>query len=338
MKKIVDISRCAQRELGFLRSSEHIEMSTHSKGWSYSFVYNFLEIRNVFLLLRKSGQSNIKGLFKAAISSNLPFVKSEWQERRLLEHVNALINFGLIDRGWKLKEEGFLDCDFSDPLRSTDMELFMKIFYEYFRFKEIALWFSGPHSKNLAPMIEELDVRQLRVDSNPIFFTANLSRFMDTIFYSLDSPEEVFTIEKGLFEDQKRFWDVFLIWGVNLGVLEKISLQYNGYQTDKGKNITLVFFINENPPEVNIIEFIRSSFNSRQVEVPELLLKICIEFRISLNDAQDWVISAYKSNKQVISIERTSEIFIKRGEIKNEERFPYLKIEDSYISHLIIRT
>jgi hypothetical protein len=338
LNKIVDISRCEKKELGFLTSSQHVEMTSHSKGWSYSFVYSFLEIRNVFLLLAQSRKKNIKDLFSEATNLKLPYIKSEWKERRLLEHVNALINFGLIDKEWNVIDVRAFSTSFSDGLSELDIETFKRIFFEYFRFKEIALWYRGPLSKNIAQEIQEVDIKELKFDSRPLFHTSYFTRFTDTFFYELDSPNDVFVIPEQGYEDQKRFWDVFLIWGISLGVIEKISLEYNGYKTESGRNISISYFVQSENFEFDVVQFIKENFKNRQIEIPELLLKICIEFRVSLEKARKAVLLMYETNKQRFTFERTSEVFIKKGEIRNEARIPYLKYNDSYISHLIIRT
>ena len=69
------------------------------KGWSYSYVYYLRNLKDIYLLLCKYPDTpNISKLLLLCKSDNVQTENGkEWNLRYLLEFVNALKNFGLID-------------------------------------------------------------------------------------------------------------------------------------------------------------------------------------------------------------------------------------------------
>ena len=67
------------------------------KGWSFSYVYHLVELRNIYLALRNAGPIKFEDFAKYCSTIKLPFVKTKWKKRRILEQINALVNFELIE-------------------------------------------------------------------------------------------------------------------------------------------------------------------------------------------------------------------------------------------------
>jgi hypothetical protein len=337
MIRSIDITKSEYRELPFLDEAAY--QNRFQKGWSLSSVYNFSEIRDVYLALKQWGNEKfeLNAFFSYCLNINIPYVKTEWNKRRLLEHVNALKNFSLIDSNEQIHTDTFENSTIGSELTAEDLSVFRNIYFQYFRFKEIFNWFGGnPIANNSFDSISCLKENDILEKSVPIYSFSNKSRFTDSFIYELKNDTPVYYVDK-LNEDLMRFWDVFIKWGTSLKVLEKFSLRNLEIKTINDKHISCVYVVNNLHTNLNLIEFIKENFSGNYIYVPELVFQIATSFRLSIAMVQKFIIEQYKIHKEYLSFERTSEIFIKKQDIREGDKILFPKYNDSYISHLIVR-
>lgn len=336
MTRFVDVDNSKFQLLLYLKDTAYKNIV--GKGWSWSYVYNFVEIRNIYLALKKWNciEFDLKKFYKYCQSIDLPFVQTEWSERRILEHINALKNFGIIDSNEKIIKTLFVNSDFLSSLTDDDLLIFRKIFFEYYRFKEIFSWFiEYPIGSDVFDFINSLNESNIIRNSHPIYYFSNHSRFIDSFFYDLTETPQIYYIEKEN-EDLMRFWDVFLKWGTTLGIIEKFSLRSLDIKTVNGRNISCVYLINDKI-DFDFMNFLYSNYEGNYIYLPQLIIDLVIKYRFSIKSIQNIIIEQYKNNKKFLSLERTSEIFIKKKDIKDGEKILFPKYNDSFVSHLIIR-
>ena len=334
MSTIININLSPKKLLPSFNEAD--ARSIKKKGWSFSYVYNFTEIRDIYLALREEKFSNLKQFTDYCTRINLPYHKTKWNKRRILEHLNALKNFELIDSDYKIIRSVFLTSKIGDQLDSSDFETFENIYFSYFRFKEIFSWFINPESTQRELYINSLTKEEITKQSYPIFSYSEKSRFTDSFFFDLNKPI-IYFLDIKTSEDLMRFWDVFIKWGTVLSILEKFNLRTLGIKTISEKSIACTYVLNNHTPEFNLVEYLKENYSSTYVYIPRLVFELCLKLRLRVEKIQELIISQYKLHKEYLSFERTSEIFIKKNEIKAGDKILFLKYNDSYISHLIIR-
>lgn len=338
MTNTINISNSEFRELPFLDNDGYKE--TFQKGWSLPSVYNFAEIKDVYLALEQWDNDNfeLNNFFSYCKSINLPYSKTRWEKRRILEHINALKIFSLLDSNEKIIEPVFSNSSIGSPASKEDMKVFRSIFFHYFRFKEIFSWFLGhPQNENNLDLISNIAEQEVIEESIPLYSFSDKSRFTDSFFYELKDNTTVYNIDKSN-EDMMRFWDVFIKWGTTLRIIEKFSLRNLQIRTTSNKQIACSYVISDQETDINLIEFIKQHYSGNYIYIPELVFKLAITFRQSISMIQNLIIEQYKINKEYLSFERTSEIFIKKQDIRDGEKILFPKYKDAYISHLIVRT
>ena len=223
MNTKIDLTHSKFIEIPLFSEDEAKTLSQMNKGWSYSYVYSFVEIRDVFVALKRFNKTafELSEFFSYCQGINLPFAKTKWNKRRLLEHLNALKNFGLIDPNCKIVKDEFI-TEIGASLAEQDKVLFRKIYFSYFRFKERISWFINPVPENKIDFVESMTEAGFVKKSLPLFVFSNKSRFTDSYIYNLDDNTTVYYIDSDKKnEDLMRFWDVFVKWGLELGILKK---------------------------------------------------------------------------------------------------------------------
>lgn len=337
MKTKVDLTHSRFIEIPSLSEGEATELKQHAKGWSFSFVFNFSEIRDVFIALNQFsiGGFELSKFFKYCQSIKLPFTRTPWNERRLLEHLNALKNFGLIGPKHEILENPF-STRIGEELNPKDIEVFRRIYFTYFRFKEMMSWFINPISENKVDFIESISDSVFEKKSNPLFVFSNKSRFTDSYIYDLVDNTTVYYIDLKS-EDLMRFWDVFMRWGQTLGVIEKFNLKNLDIKTIENKSIACVYALNNNFEGLDLLNYLNQYHKSSYIYLPHLVLELVMKFRLKVETIHKLIIDQYKVHKEYLSFERTSEIFVKQQEIKNGDKIFFPKYNDSYISHIIVR-
>lgn len=318
-----------------------------SKGWSLSSVYYFSEIRDVYLALKKATWESADQFTSFCESVDLPFVKTAWNKRRIMEHVNALVNFSLVNSKYEIVKHVFIDSEIGAPLSQDDLDVFEEIYFSYFRFKEVFSWFIDPSPPSRLELVQVLTRQEIESQATPIFAFSQSGRFTDTWFRHLEQDTPLYYLRHKVQdsdgkvvtgnEDLMRFWDCFVVWGCRLGILEKFTLTDLGLRTASGKDIVCCYVISKNVEKVDLLEYLRKEFPKSHIYLPDLIFRLTTDFRMSLSAAHELLLEQYRLHTECLSFERTSEIFIKRGEIHPSDKILFPKYRDSYISHLVIR-
>lgn len=341
MSTKVDISKTSVQYLNLISDNEAKQVL--GKGWTLSFVYSFQEIRDVYLAFCRYGQcGTVTEFSNKYVRGVIPFTKSPWDEkgRRVLEIKNALINFGLIDKKTLKCTKGvFQEVAPGAPLSDDDNMVFREIFFRYFRFMEYASLFLNPNMSS----DEKRSLTEYRVlaDSRVLFYYGFEGSRVDTLFYTLNHPDILFRFPvaengkaKGGF---LRFWDVFLSWAANLGLIERLNMKRQGFLLSDGKSFNACYFINTYC-RINVREMLDTKFKRQLlIDISMLVMEVCMCFRCSINDAQQAIINYYLEHPETVSLIRTSEIFIKETELNSNDRILYPKYKGSFISHIKIR-
>ncbi|HEY4061202.1 MAG TPA: hypothetical protein VGM30_04840 [Puia sp.] len=334
MINYIDLTYSQHKPLPY-RSEEEFKSIFH-KGWSFSNVYHFSEIRNIYLYLRDFGFTNLKEFTKTCLSHKLPHEKTIWNDRRILEHINALKNFKLISETNSILDESlFGSSKVGDPINESDLRVFKSIFFSYYRFKEMLSWLIDPDSFERDEIIQAIDQDSIKEISHAIFPFNRQSRFTDSFIFELKSNTTVYFIRNDSIEnneDVMRFWDVFIKWAQELSLIERFNLKNMDYQlANNYKSLSCAYFKKEVDKGFDLIEYIRKNYKSHYINIPKLIFKIALEFRYSISDIKNIIIQTADKHSEKLSLQRTSEIFIRNTEIN----FVPI-VNDSYISHLQI--
>lgn len=339
--KKVDISKAKTKHLNLITETEALEII--HKGWSLPFVYSFQELRDVYLAFCKYGQDGTVADFSNKhIKGVIPAVRSKWDEkgRRVLEIKNALINFGLMHQKTLICKKGvFEEVEPGAPLREEDLSTFRKIFFKYFRFQEYCSLFLNPRMTTTEKL--GLTEHQIMRQSGVLYYYGSLGSRVDTFFYTLNHPETQYQFPlndkanvKGGFV---RFWDMFLSWATQLELIERLNMKRQGYLLSNGKSFSAVYFI-DSGVKVDVQEVLNLKF-SRQllIDISDLVMELCLHYRCGISVAQQAVIDYYLVHSDMVSLIRTSEIFIKETELNKNDRILYPKYKGSFVSHLTLR-
>jgi hypothetical protein len=301
--------------------------------WSYVNIYSLQDLKDIYLIASSVKEKTVKEITKKVNE----LIKSEikWEERKVLEYLNALVKFKLLDSGYT-RNKKYFTSDINEELNSNDLIILKDIFFNYFRFKEISSWFISPTPENHKFFNNHTSFDYIHF-SNPLYFCSERSRFTDTFFLDINNINKKFIIESDIL---MRFWDVYLKWGVTMNILEKFNISKIGEKTIfENKEVSIVYFVKPFN-NFNLILFIQQNFNSRHIWIPELIHKIVKNYRYSVIDIKSFIVTEVLSNPR-LTYERTSEIFLIKGKTKVEkiENATYLfpKINDTYISNIILR-
>ena len=336
MNKPIEISELASEVLPIL--SDEDAKIIYNKGWSFFNVYSLRELRDIYMLNKLNPGLSVAKLYKIA-DKQVKYEEKKWSERRVLENLNALKNTKLIDGDGNVIKDVFKGSEINSPLSAENRDDFSELFFSYFRFKELSSWFISP-KVSCHDRFEDLTMSDFIYKSSPLIYMANNSRFTDTFLYDTDHPICKFIIQDNM-SHLMRFWDVYLKWGATLNILDKFNLSPLQIKSKDNKELSMVYFIKPFK-QFDLLAFIRdkSMFSTRNIFLPELIFEIAKEFMFSIDDIKASIVSEIMSNGQ-FTYERTSEIFIIKGRQSKkrikEATYLYPVINDSYISHLIIR-
>lgn len=342
MTKKVDISKAKVEFLNLISDAEACDII--HKGWSLSYVYSFQEIRDVYLALCKYGQDGTVAEFSNKHVRNvIPYTKSPWDEkgRRVLEIKNALINFGLMDRKTlKCKKGVFSKVDPGTCLSVGDIQVFREIFFHYFRFLEFSSLFITPFMNLDKKRV--LTEQQILNDSSALYYYSSNSNRVDTFFYTLSHPTTIYKFplsEKGQVKGgYVRFWDTFLSWSSQLGLIERLNMKRQNFILSNGKTFGACFFINPDC-KIDVQEILNLKFHRKLlIDISNLVMEICLHYRCTISDGQQAVIDFYQTQPERVSLIRTSEIFIKETELNKNDRLLYPKYKGSFVSHIKLRS
>jgi len=289
------------------------------KAWTYFNIYNLIKLRDVYNLIKKTGQKDKKELYRV-ISAKV-FKDSKYDDRSILEYDNALKKLNLLSENYQIIKDVFSDTSIDEKLTDKDIQDLRGIFFSYGRFQEFLNWYRKEDVHN-------------DFDKSVLIHTNMKGKYIDTFYYNFDFSSCYQIPEK--FGDTQRFWDVFLKWGTALGVLEKISLNQLSEYSKIRKSLVCTYLIEE-LPNFSIIDFIRSNYSSKHLYLPHLILDMACSTRASVSVLIEKFFEEYEANKSIFSLERTSEVFITKKKIKEETTMLFPKYKGAYISHISIR-
>lgn len=338
MNNIIDITKLEEKYLPILSQEE--SKIRYDKGWSFSNIYYLKILRDIYLItvtVKEKKKKNIYNIVKELIPPSDP--KKNWTERNVLEYLNALVNYELLhnDSGnYRIKKIVFSKTEINTPLSEEDKKVFLDIFFNYYRFQEISSWFIAP-TDEVHNRFSDLSKKEIIDTSKPLYFFSK-ERFDYTFLTSLHRPKYKYIANEKL-SGLMRFWDVYLKWGVELNLLDRFKLSRLDLEIHPQKKISIAYFT---IPflEFDLLKFAKEKFDSRKIRVSNLIFEIAKTFRYPVKEIKEFIISEVISNPK-ITYERTSEIFLIKGKKlpkkKTEATYLYPLIDDSYISHLIIR-
>lgn len=334
----IDIAKSKINYLEFKSSREAFD--ENQKGWAYSYVYSFEEIRDIYLLLLKYNYTNIKDFTVKYVVSEVSNAISPWNPRRVEEVLNSLKNFGWINKDYEICKTApiFSINQFGMSINKEEEEIFKKVFFSYFRFNDFMSLYNIPVGKTF------LNNNEIKNKSSILFSFSTCKNLTNCFFKKLTPSPELFVIpERDKYNLKNtgcmRFWDVFTTWGQKLKVLYKFNSKSFNYELNDGGSFACSYFLSDNsfalPP---LYEFMKATHpNEKMINLNTLIFDLCSEYRKSITEIKDYIISQYLSNKSKMSFVRTSEVFINTSDKKKDEDIAYPKYKDSFVSHLIIR-
>jgi hypothetical protein len=285
------------------------------KGWSYSYVYYLRNLKDIYLLLYRYGGISIPKLLKICKTDNVQTENGkEWNERYLLEFVNALKNFDLIDTNNNPTSDSLFESRINEPLTPRDKSVFVKIYANYFRFREFHNLF-GDFSNRENSMIIYAYMDNCR------FYNRFVCAEKNTVFYIENQHQ-----------DMMRFWDVYTKWGTTLQVLNKCSLPSLEItsQNEELKNAYLLNLSIPIPENFSILDYVTNVLNSKYIYIPELERELIIEYKFSIESIKEKLV--FETNKRCneFRLQRTSEMLV---DSNTKALLPY--VENVLMSHLI---
>lgn len=335
-RRIENISNLPTKELPILSDKE--AAVKYNKGWSYSNVYFLQPVKDIYLIIKNSDSTklNNKNIREQYLKVTTD-LSHKWSERKILEYVNGIKNFGLIDQDYKVLIEVFNDSVAGNAITENDLIDFKNIFFNYFRFKEIASWYISP-TQETHRKFELVNIEWLTNCSKPLYAMKD-GKFFNKIILQLENNKAVYVIDEKS-SHLMRFYEVFLKWSTELKLMEKFNLNLINIKTADNKDITISYFVKPFKP-FDLRKFIEElNLNKRQVSIPELVFQAAKEFCYSIDELKKFIVSQIETNDD-FTYERTSAVFIVKGRNNKEKiiaaTYLYPIINDSYVSHLIIR-
>lgn len=332
--KIIDISRSKRINLSFNPTKGR------SKGWNFSNVYSFEEIRDVYLiLLNKSSIGSVEKFTKNEIIPKVKPQGEEWTSRRVREILNAMVNFRWFNKYGNgtfyqlATAHPLFDQDsFGRNLKDQDYHVFKNTFLTYDRFCEYLSLYA---QDNIFNIVES---------STPVYSFSAGKKYTNTFFKSMSDNTDLLCVDSNNIQGEKNstvltFWDVFISWALQLGMMEKFNSLLFDIKLSTGKSFACSYFISSQQMQIpEIFTILSDSFsNKRIIDVNDLILHICIKYRKTVEEVKSYVLTQFIANKKYMSPIRTSEIFVNRSEKRDEVFVPFPKYKDSYISHLILQ-
>lgn len=334
-KFTLDINALPKKNLPILTDDEAGERFCK---WSFVNIYSLTALRDIYIITKDVENKTVRFITAKAnevkIKKDSEKVLQPFTERQVLENLNALVKFGLLNCDYSIKKRCFEDSPINSDLSESDKKTLEDVFFNYFRFRELSSWFIDT-SPNFHNKFEELHKQDFVEKSNPLYFYSDKCRFNNSFLRNVQAPIIKYFIENDIL---MRFWDVYIKWGTTLNIIDKLNLSRICEPINK-KEISMTYFIKEFKP-FDLKEFISSNFDVRNIWIPELIFMIARKYRFSVNDIKKFIIYQIEHNDE-ITFERTSEIFLIKGKTSSKNikdaTYLYPLVDDFYISNLIVR-
>lgn len=285
------------------------------KGWSYSSVYFLRDLKDIFLLYAQNDSLNtISDLYSVCKLNGIESEnKKDWTPRNLLELVNALKNFELLDKNTNRPVyPDIFQSEINEPLSEHDREVFKNIYFSYFRFKEFHALFE---TQNEHPALLYAYMEESR------FFNRFIRSDINTMYY-IDTARK----------DIMRFWDVYTKWGTSLGVLNKCSLAGLdiGTMDDEMKNAYVLNLSVDIPNDFSILDFMEQKIGNNYVYIPTLEWELINHFGYALDSIKEKLIRECEMRSSEYRLQRTSAILV-----DSNARNLLPELNNSYMSHIL---
>ena len=284
------------------------------KGWSYSFVYYLKDIKSIYIIYNSSNRSiTIPELLKICQDNNVVSESGKkWTNRNLLEVVNALKNFDLIDKSTNIAKAGDLFSTDTGELTEKDKDVLRNIYKSYFRFVDFHKMFEP-------------------ISNRPTLLYAfkDGQRFFNR-FARIDK-NEIFCIEDTR-QDTMRFWEVYTKWGETLGLLNKclassfdISINSLLYRNVYVCNLTRTM-----PTCFSICNYITEKMAGKAYYIPDIEWNLITEFGFSIEAIKVRILHECNMNSGSYRLQKASFLTVDPDELK---LFPI--VGNTYMSHIL---
>jgi len=295
------------------------------KKWSYSFVYYLEDLRNIYRLYDENEIDSISTLLRICKEKEVKsWSGKEWNLRNLLEQVNALKNFKLLETGGaKVTKPGlFSGTTPVSPLSESEFAVFKEIYFNYFRFVE----FHKLMAEDSVVISEDIMLRH----SFPIMYFMQDARFTNRFILSLE-PELTIAGITGEHADMMRFWDVYLKWGTSLNILRKYPIKPFGITTSPNvKGLSIAYFYNKMPDSFSVFDYMSEVMEGSYLYIPDVVYAVMTDRRYSVEEIIARIAEESIVRYDIYRAQSTSAIFI-----NEKERFLFPKIGNTYITHLL---
>lgn len=285
------------------------------KGWSYSNVYFLRNIKDIYLLLYNNNVRSIPLIVNHCVTCNIVSENGKkWNNRYLLEIINALKNFGLLDANNNPLHGRLFESEINEPLSQHDKNVLKNIFFSYFRFQEFHKLFGDIYN----PLSSRVVYAYME---NSRFFNCFVCADINTVFFIENKHK-----------DMMRFWDVYTKWGTTLSVLNKCSISALDVtpNNEELRNAYLLNFSVPIPSDFSILDFISQELASNYVYIPELERELLYKYKFSITDIKNKILEEISLRSDEYRLQRTSEIFV------DSRAKPLLPLaENTYMSHII---
>ena len=281
--------------------------------WSYFNVYYLLDLKYIVrAYIDNRGFKTISDLHQYCLRNGIKSQSGdEWTDRKLLEDVNCLKKIGIL-RGNVCRSDELFKNSVGKELTHEDLLIFKYIFESYERFKDFHAFFYDSNN----------------IKNKVVYASKSNSRFFNRFFVT-DSQKEYFI--KDDLSYIMRFWDVYLKWGTELGVLQKISVKALGLSPPLSqKDMIIVYFTEIMPPDFSILNFCQNEYGPDYVYIPQLYWMIACKYRFDIKTMRDRLIKECLLPNSKYRLQRTSSVFVNEREA---EIFPL--IGNQFMSHLL---
>lgn len=284
------------------------------KGWSFSYVYFLKDLKNIYMLLYSHDIKSFSDIVDCCSRENIESENHKrWNNRNVMELVNALRNFGLVEN-FKVSKGRIFQANLGEVLTDNDKSIFKNIFFSYFRFKEF---------------LELFEIKEISENGIIVCFMEN-SRFYNC-FARLDR-KVVYKINDKR-KDQMRFWEVFIKWGLILKTLSRFPFEYVYSENilEHNRSANVVYLVNDMPSNFSILDYILQKKNMTQsFYIPDIEKDIIFLHQYSVDDIKKRIIEECKIRYTQFRMQKSSEVQIEERE---KNLLPFF--EGAYMSHIL---
>ena len=272
------------------------------------------DIKSIYIIYNSENRSvTIPELLKICQENNVVSESGKkWTNRNLLEVVNALKNFGLIDKSTNIAKAGNLFSTDTKELTEKDKDVLRNIYNSYFRFCDFHKMLV---SENDCPAI--------------LYAFKEGQRFFNR-FARVDK-NELYCIED-THQDTMRFWEVYTKWGETLGLLNKCLASSFTSEVDNllYRNVYLCNLTRSMPKDFSICNYIQKKMTGKSYYIPDIEWNIIKELGFSVEAIKNRIILECNVNNTSYRLQKASFLTVDPDELK---LFPI--VGNTYMSHIL---